>query len=73
MLMRVKIRIDTLSDARSISEIANKIEEKVTLEDNTGNVVSAKSLLGAIYTMEFNEIWCCCEKDITSLLSNWII
>lgn len=71
--MRVRVRIDTLSDAKEISEIAKKVDVRVSLEDGGGNVVSAKSLLGAIYTMEFNEIWCCCEKDISSLIEKWII
>ena len=50
-----------------------KIKDNVSLEDSEGNRVSAKSLLGAIYTMEWNEIYCTCERDITSLIIDFMI
>lgn len=71
--MRVKIRLDTMSDIQSFVATTTAIPEKVSLEDNNGNRVCAKSLLGAIYTMEWDEIYCYCDRDISGHLAKWII
>ena len=71
--MRVRLRLDTMSDINGFVKTALSVPEKVTLEDNEGNRVSAKSLLGALYSLEWNEIYCSCEKDISGTLLKWII
>lgn len=71
--MRVKIRLDTMNDINSFVKAALSVPEKVILEDNEGNRVSAKSLLGALYSLEWNEIYCYCDKDISGTLLKWII
>lgn len=71
--MRVRIRLDTMSDIQSFVAAAIAVPEKVSLEDNYGNRVCAKSLLGAIYTMEWDEIYCYCDRDISGHLAKWII
>lgn len=71
--MRIKIRLDTMNDIQEFVAAATAIPEKVSLEDNSGNRVSAKSLLGAIYTVEWDEIYCYCDRDISGHLAKWII
>ncbi len=71
--MRIKIRLDTMGDIQEFVAAATAIPEKVSLEDNSGNRVSAKSLLGAIYTVEWDEIYCYCDRDISGHLAKWII
>lgn len=71
--MRIKIRLDTMGDIQEFVAAATAIPEKVSLEDNSGNRVSAKSLLGAIYTVEWDEIYCLCDRDISGHLAKWII
>lgn len=71
--MRVRVRLDTMSDIQSFVAAATAIPEKVSLEDNNGNRVCAKSLLGAIYTVEWDEIYCYCDRDISGHLAKWII
>ena len=71
--MRVKVRLDTMSDIYGFVGIAGSVQERVVLEDNEGNRVSAKSLLGAIYSLEWVDIYCSCEKDISGKISKWII
>ena len=71
--MRVKIRLDTMGDIQSFVAAATAVPERVSLEDNNGNRVCAKSLLGAIYTMEWDEIYCYCDRDISGHLAKWII
>lgn len=72
-MTRTKIRLDTMSDVNRFVSAMSKVDDKVWLEDDEGNRVSAKSLLGAIYSMEWKRIYCYCEKDISSHLMPWIV
>ena len=72
-MTRTRIRLDTMSDVNGFVSEMTKVNSKVWLEDDEGNRVSAKSLLGAIYSMEWNRIYCYCDKDISSHLMPWII
>lgn len=71
--MRAKIRLDTMRDIQGFVNAVSTIPESVILEDNDGNRVSAKSLIGAIYTMEWTCVYCYCDKDIHYVISPWII
>ena len=71
--MRQRIRLDTMSDIRSFVDTVSTVTEKVILEDDDGNRVSAKSLLGAVYTVEWKTIYCYCDKDISGIIFPWII
>lgn len=71
--MKQRIRLDTMSDIRSFVDTVSTVTEKVTLEDDDGNRVSAKSLLGAVYTVEWKTIYCYCDKDISGIILPWII
>ena len=62
--MKLKIRLDTDSDAVRLVGIASRIKENITLTDGNGLCVSAKSLLGTMYVrFEFNEIWLETENE----------
>lgn len=71
--MRVKINIDTMTDIQSFVNVVSDINVPVILEDGNGLCVSAKSLLGSLYAMEFENVYCCCEKDISGLILKWIV
>lgn len=71
--MRTRIRLDTLSDINAFVAAVTSIEERVSLEDDCGHRVSASSLLGAIYSMEWDKVFVTCEKDITSYIMPWMI
>lgn len=71
--MRVKVRLDTMSDINKFIDKLSSVEDIVSLEDNIGHIVSAKSLLGALYTMEWEEVYCTCIRDISSLIREFII
>lgn len=72
-MMRQKIRLDTMSDVQKFVDAVSKVDDKVILEDNEGHRVSATSLLGALYSMEWAHIYCYCEKDISGTILPWII
>jgi hypothetical protein len=72
--MRVKIRLDTGKDVIKLVSIATKIEDRITLSDGLGCVVSAKSLLGAALSkMEWENIYCECEKDISGKILDFMV
>ena len=71
--MRVKLNLDKMSDIQKFVDIASRVEEPVILKDAAGHCVSAKSLLGALYSLEWAEIYCECDKDITCSIFPWVV
>ena len=72
-MTRTKIRLDTLSDVNKFVAVMSTVNDKVWLSDDDGNRVSAKSLLGALYSMEWTHIYCYCESNITAELMPWMV
>lgn len=64
--MRMKIRIDTASEAVKLTNLAQCLNGEITITDSNGMRVSAKSLLGALYSLEFEEIWLESDNDYYS-------
>lgn len=71
--MKQRIRLDTMSDVNTFMQAVSTVNEKVSLEDDEGNRVSASSLLGVLYSFEWNKIYCSCEKDIGFLILPWTV
>ena len=72
--MRLKIRLDTDSDAVKLVGIASGIKENITLTDGNGLCVSAKSLLGTMYVrFEFSEIWLETENEHYHMFREFIV
>jgi hypothetical protein len=71
--MKVQIRLDTMRDVQDFVRIATKMEGAVHITDGAGLKVSAKSLLGALYAMEFEELWCESENDIYRNIEDFIV
>ena len=71
--MRQKIRLDTITDIHKFVNKVTTINDRVVLKDDVGHCVDAKSLLGSLYAMEWREIYCYCDTDITSTIFPWIV
>lgn len=71
--MRAKIRLDTMKDINKFVAICTRVPAPVHVTDGAGLKVSAKSVLGVLYSMEFTDIWCECEEDIYSDIEKFII
>ena len=56
--MRQKIRLDALTDIKQFVDVVSRINARVVLEDDDGHRVSAQSLIGAAYTMEWDCVYC---------------
>ena len=64
--MKAKINIDTLSAINKFVNICSTLKCPVHLTDGSQYTVSAKSLLGAIATTDWSEVYVVCEQDIRS-------
>ena len=71
--MKVKVRLDTLSDIKNFVSAVNSIATEVHLIDGNNLTVSAKSMLGAMYTMEWSEVYCTCDRDIYSIIRTFVV
>ena len=70
--MRVKVCLDTKEAVYEFVNIATQIPHQIYLSaDNLR--VSAKSLLGALYTMEWADVWCECDKDIYTKIEKFVV
>ena len=70
--MRVKVELDTMNDVAQFVAIATQVDVPVHLVGHDFRV-SAKSLLGALYTMEWEDVWCECEKDIYTKIEKFVV
>lgn len=63
--MRIRIYLEKHSDACRLAEIASGLPENehIRIMDGNGLVANARSVLGALSAMEFNELWLESEKD----------
>lgn len=71
--MKAKIRLDTMRDLNEFVRICTGVIPQVYITDGRGLRVSAKSVLGAMYAMEFNELWCECDIDIWHEISEFVV
>lgn len=71
--MRQKLNLVTLSDVQGFVSAASKHDGRVFLTDKDHNfIVNAKSMLGAVYTLEWDEIWCEADGDIYHLIEKYV-
>ena len=70
--MKAKIYLDTRGSIMKFVNICSKFEEPVYLQDGENFCVSAKSLLGAIATMDWSEVYVVCDKDIRTSISEFL-
>jgi hypothetical protein len=70
--MRAKINIDTMSDINKFVAICSKLDCRVNLIDGEQYCVSAKSIIGAIATMDWSEVYVECTYDIRSYIEEFL-
>lgn len=70
--MRYKIRLDTLTDVNQFVKIATAYPGKIILSDGDNFTVSGKSLLGAMYTMEWDHVYCESDHEIYHLIKDFV-
>lgn len=70
--MRAKINIDTLDKIYDFVRICEGIDCKINLIDGGGYCVSARSLVGAIATLDWSQVFVQCESDIRRYIQDFI-
>lgn len=70
--MKARINIDTMSDIYTFVEICSRLNYTIHLIDGNQYCVSAKSLMGAIATTDWSEVYVVCEHDIRSHIWNFL-
>ena len=71
--MRAKIRLDTMKDINQFVAACARVNAPVYVSDGAGLKVSAKSVLGVMYSMEFENIWCESEEDIYQQIEPFLV
>lgn len=71
--MRIKLRLDTMTTINKFVNDMTKYNGNVYLTDKDRNfIVSAKSMLGAVYTLEWDEVWCESDEDIFQIINKYM-
>ena len=71
--MRAKINIDTLSKASAFVAICTGLKSRIDLVDGNDYRVSAKSLMGAICTTDWSEVYVESDEDIYQHIRQFVI
>lgn len=70
--MKARINIDTLSKINTFVAICSRLDCKVDLIDGKDYRVSAKSLIGAMATMDWSQVFVECERDIYAYIKDFL-
>lgn len=70
--MKIKVRLDTVTDIANFVLIASQVKSNVYLTNNNGLKVDGKSFLGVAHAHEFDELWCECDEDIYTRIKDFI-
>lgn len=71
--MRYRIRLDTMAEVNRFVGVATKVKGKLILTDGDNFTVNGKSLLGAMYTFEWDRIFCESENEIYHLIKDFVV
>ena len=72
--MKYKIVLDTVSDVTNfVKNVTTEKEANITVTDNRGLRVNAKSLMGMLYALEFEELWCESDTEIYEKIKDYVM
>lgn len=71
--MKVRIRLDTASDIANFVLVTSRIKEDVYVTDGNRLCINGKSFLGLAHASEFDQLWCECDRDIYTLIKQFIV
>ena len=61
--MRAKIRLDTVTDVNKFVNIVAGLKQPITITDGNNLRVNAKSVIGVLHAMEFDNLICETDED----------
>ncbi len=72
--MKVRIELDTMTDVTEFVSAVTSVPHQVYLSDGKHQQICAKSQLGAVLAkMEWDEIYCLSDEDISGRIVKWIV
>ncbi len=71
--MRVKLNLDTMAKINNFVGDMTRHGGNAHLTDkNRDFIVSAKSMLGCVYTMEWDEVWFESDEDVFQIINKYM-
>ena len=61
--MRVRLRLDTVTDVNKFVNIITTLKQPITITDGNGLRVNEKSVIGVLHALEFDNLVCETEDD----------
>lgn len=61
--MKVRLRLDTVTDVNKFVNITTALKQPITITDGNGLRVNAKSVIGVLHALEFDNLVCETEDD----------
>jgi hypothetical protein len=71
--MRVRIRLDTISDIAGFILALDGVKEPVYVTIGDRLCIDGKSFLGLAHAREFTNLYCECDQDISGRINQFII
>ncbi len=65
-MYKIRVRLDTQTQVAEFVSIANTIKGSVSLMDDSSHCVDAKSIMGCLYSLEFNEMYVVSDNENVS-------
>lgn len=72
-MYKVKINLVTMTDIKEFVEMVTVIQSPVTLTDGAGYSVNAKSMMGCVAALEWDNLYAFSDFDIYTKISKFAI
>ena len=72
-MQRYKIELITMGDIRDFVNEVSVLPGEIRLSNDQGFCVNAKSILGAVATIEWNRLYCYSEHDIGEHIARFCV
>lgn len=72
-MQRYKIELVTMGDIRDFVREVSGLPGEIRLSNDQGFCVNAKSILGAVATVEWNRLYCYSENDIGEHIARFCV
>lgn len=72
-MSKYRIELVTAKDCQDFVSVTSRCTGAVVLESSNGFRINAKSLIGAMASMEWEDLYCVSENDIYNKIERWIV
>ena len=71
---KYKVELVTLTDVKNFTEIASNQSEDIQIQLTDGNyLINARSILGVMYALEWNNLWLIASEPVYDAFKNYIV